>query len=1423
MARYATKRSAVKTLPSPLPALEQALKATQTRPGDPQAWHALARRHLADGQLDLAEEALAACQRLDPDFAPAWLELGRLHHKRGNPQRAVQAFDHVLQRQPRNIEALHGLLELANGRSDYAQVLTLAERILAVAPDNTPALQRKCQALHRSHRFDEALQVARWLITHAPQGRALFYNDLGNIQRDLGELQAAARSYQRAAELTQVDPVPLSNQITLAHYLPESRPEDILRLCRAWGRQYAPRNATTRPAPADLSPGRVLRVGMISDGFRQHPVGAMITPALEHLAQYGLELYCYGSSGVIDPITLRIMALAKRWTPIASFSDAELAQRLRDDGIDILIDLSGFNAGTRMRVIAMEPAPLIVKWVGGLINTTGVESIDYLITDSIESPPGSDALYTEKLIRLPDDYICYLPPAQLPDCAPPPSASKGYITFGCFNNPTKINDVLLAEWARLLDALPDSRLFLKGAAFGAEHKRQRVLDALARHGIAAERIRMEGHSNHLDLLKAYHEVDIALDPWPYSGGLTTCEALLMGVPVVTLPGPTFAGRHSATHLANAGLPELVTDSWDSYRARCLELAGDAQALADIRQHLRRVLLESPVCDGPRFARHLADALRGIWQRYTEGRPRAALAFTAEGQLWFEDEDAPRAIVHPEAAAGQRGFNFSLAGKIHALDHGGLLASEPNFAGLARLKTLNTVVIDPATRLADSAALLAAQTIQSYHGHIALGDGLPATLHACLDPAFSGTLPPAPADELPPCWRPGAKVLAPLPIATVPLDEVQGLERVDWLVLALGHDNAAILRGARRTLQTALAVQVRVPFVASHAGQTSLDALRPLLKESGFQLLRLRNQHHHNYLPGDRDLFDPGQGSLLLYADAVYVPNRALNDAEKMRLAFIMHAAYGLHDYAYRLIEESNPQLAQAYLDDIVGDRTDATDARPAVPAAIVRPAAVRHSLPGRLVISLTSYQKRFAVLPKTLETLLRQSVQADRIILWIAETERNLLPPDVLALASQGIDIRYCEDLKSYKKIVPTLCEEPEAFIVTADDDICYPEHWLRDLCAAWSGPEVIVAWRAHKIALDKSKRPLPYANWEWEFSGSTSPSELLFPTTGAGVLYPPHAFHADIGKVELFTDLCPTADDVWLYWMIRLARRTVRVVGPRMALKTWTGSQDESLWHQNLLQHGNDAQITKMVARYGFPSGRLNAAQAQALTQNLPVAFQFRETTVRFALPDKDDHIQRFIRSSLSFYELQMLLDIAARVRPGTVILDIGANIGNHTVFFGLFCQAGLVMSFEPQPAVYQTLRRNVSLNALQDCVKTFPVGLGRQARRARLGQVDPNNIGMTKLDLAAEGDIEVRVLDELLHELENPPEVSVIKIDVEGMELDVLRGAGLLLKSQRPMIYAEAATEAELASLRNYLEPMGYRVLNRFNATATYLFACD
>jgi hypothetical protein len=267
------------------------------------------------------------------------------------------------------------------------------------------------------------------------------------------------------------------------------------------------------------------------------------------------ELYCYGSSGVIDRITLRIMALAKRWTPIASFSDAELAQRLRDDGIDILIDLSGFNAGTRMRVIAMEPAPLIVKWVGGLINTTGVESIDYLITDSIESPPGSDALYTEKLIRLPDDYICYLPPAQLPDCAPPPSASKGYITFGCFNNPTKINDVLLAEWARLLDALPDSRLFLKGAAFGAEHKRQRVLDALARHGIAAERIRMEGHSNHQDLLKAYHEVDIALDPWPYSGGLTTCEALLMGVPVVTLPGPTFAGRHSATHLANVGLPE----------------------------------------------------------------------------------------------------------------------------------------------------------------------------------------------------------------------------------------------------------------------------------------------------------------------------------------------------------------------------------------------------------------------------------------------------------------------------------------------------------------------------------------------------------------------------------------------------------------------------------------------------------------------------------------------------------------------------------------------------------------------------------------------------------------------------------------------------------------------------------------------------
>ncbi|MBV7482836.1 hypothetical protein [Bordetella sp. BOR01] len=698
--------------------------------------------------------------------------------------------------------------------------------------------------------------------------------------------------------------------------------------------------------PTDRTPSRKLRIGMYSDGFRQHPVGAMTTPALEQLVKLGIEIYAYTTSNMVDSVTRRLMAIAAKWTPIATVGDEPFAQLIRDDRIDILIDLSGYNAGNRMRTMTLEPAPVLVKWVGGLINTTGVESIDYLLSDGIESPPGSDAFYTEKLIRMPDDYICYMPPTRVPDVAPLPALRHGHVTFGCFNNPTKINEVILGQWARLLHAVPQSRLFLKGGPFGSDELCERTLGILESHGIDRSRIRLEGHSAHYELFARYNEVDVALDPWPYSGGLTTCEAMLMGVPVVTLPGPTFAGRHSATHLINAGMPELVTDDWDQYHARALELVSDLQSLATIRGHLRQILLDSPVCNAPTFARHLADALRAIWQRYCEGKPPAALAFTPAGQPWFEDEDAPMVLTQPDPDPGESSepdaFRFAFEGRIVTLDHGGTLVRGHKFAALHKLHALSVVLIDPASAVRHGDRLKQENAIEHYQAHIALGDGEPAVLHACLNASLSGTLEPLPAELQLPVRRTDAKVLARLPISTIRLDDVEGMNKLEWLVLDDAHDNLKLLRGASRLLPGTLVIQASVHFAPTYRAQPGLDELVSLLTGHGMHLLRLDNARYSLYSPSETLAGAGYGGSQLLSADAIFVPGEArlntLDGNSRLKLAFIAHAGYGLTDFAFDVLERLAPETAQRFLDTLGGL---AGHHRPGVPpsTAITPPVA----------------------------------------------------------------------------------------------------------------------------------------------------------------------------------------------------------------------------------------------------------------------------------------------------------------------------------------------------------------------------------------------------------------------------------------------------------------------------------------------------
>ncbi|PND34927.1 peptide-binding protein [Achromobacter pulmonis] len=903
-----------------VPSLQAALAKTERCPEDARAWRDLGQRYLLENNPLKAREALTAATGLHPEDATGWELLGQACAQLADHPAAQEYYARALELDKSSAAALYGLTDSHYRLEKYEPALAYAEKLLASYPKHTGGLLRQSQLLFKLHRFDEALRTGQWLVENDAPNRHLHLNELGNMWRDLAELEDAQSCYKRAAKLTDTDPAPLSNQITMAHYLPDSKPNEILNLCREWGRKFAPRTKAPRQQASDQSPGRTLRLGMVSDGFRQHPVGFMITPALEEIGTWGMELFFYTSSNVVDPITQRLMRIATRWTDTGNLSDAELADSIRRDSIDILIDLSGHNAGTRMRTIAMEPAPVIVKWVGGLINTTGVESIDYLITDSVESPPGSDAFYTEKLIRLPDDYICYQPPTHMPEVGPLPAARNGYITFGCFNNPTKVNEVLLGEWAKLLAAVPGSKLFLKGAAFDFDRMQQRVISVMAAHKIDSSRIRFEGHSNHVKLLESYNEIDIALDPWPYSGGLTTCEAMMMGVPVITLPGPTFAGRHSATHLANAGMPELIVGSWDEYRQRAIELSSDLNSLTVIRRQLRTVLLQSPVCDAANFSKHLAAALRAIWQRYCIGKAPAALAFTPEGLPWFEDEAAPTPLPVLESRSSEsKEFSFSFEGRVMTVDHGAKSLTCPAFARVASLKVASPIVFDPTSKIATDSAFLINKSIEHHFPHVVLGDGEQKTLYICLDSEHSGTLEPT-ADG----WQTSAsqqrdqsKVLAKIPVISQRLDDINGLDRIDWLLLSANHDNQSIINGGRNLLSNALVIQVQVPFTQTFSGQNQLGNIQPLLHDLGFQFLCLTNGHYASCLDSGFAGSETLPQTRFISADALFVPRvdrlDTMPENALRKLSFLMHTAFGAFDFSAFILGKIDSNAAQGYL------------------------------------------------------------------------------------------------------------------------------------------------------------------------------------------------------------------------------------------------------------------------------------------------------------------------------------------------------------------------------------------------------------------------------------------------------------------------------------------------------------------------------
>ncbi len=584
---------------------------------------------------DLArpQDAIAAYRRAlerDPQHARAANNLGCLLEASGDLEGASANYDRALRADPRLANALFNRANLARQRGDLAGAEAGFEQALALEPGRPEWLGALADMRLLRWRLDEAEAGHRAALALAPGSPEAQFS-LGNTLMLLGRLDEAEACFRRAIEIQPDLAEAHSNLLLCLHYRHGAQGAALLDEHLAWARRHAEGFELRGGHPAiERRRGRRLNVGYVSPNFHRHSVASFFEPLLAAHDRRSVRVFCYSGVQQPDEVTARLRGLADEWRDLRGVGGDAAARLIRSDRIDILVDLAGHTGGGRPLLFARRPAPVQVAWLG-YPNTTGLAQMDYRLTDAVVDPPGeTDRLHTEKLVRLPDGFLCFQPEAGSPEPGEPPSAAggpdAGRITFGCFNNLAKVTPEMVALWARLLAAVPGSRLMMKAHALGAASARKRLLEQFAAAGIAAERLALLGpEDSAVSHLARYREVDIALDTYPYNGTTTTCEALWMGVPVVTLAGPTHVTRVGASLLRLVGLDELVAGAPEDYLARARALAGDCVRLRALRAGMRARLRASPLLDAARFARAVESAYRTAWNAWldaTEAGPSA---------------------------------------------------------------------------------------------------------------------------------------------------------------------------------------------------------------------------------------------------------------------------------------------------------------------------------------------------------------------------------------------------------------------------------------------------------------------------------------------------------------------------------------------------------------------------------------------------------------------------------------------------------------------------------------------------------------------------------------------------------------------------------------------------------------------------------
>jgi len=572
------------------------------------------------GQYEKSAESCRRALQIKPDLAEAHFNLGNALRDLGQLDGAIASFRHALEIKPGFVQ-VH--VNLGNALMDHGQpndALTSYRRALEIKPNDPEMHINVGNALQDLGKMDDVLRSYRQALEINPDFDKA-NNNMGNVLQGLGRLDEAVASYRRALEINPEYADAHGNLLfALSHDANVDAKTLFAEHCR-FGTQFeAPLRAAWPQHGNDRDPDRRLQIGFVSGDLRNHAVATFIEPMLAHLAQSAhLSLHGYHNHAMEDEVTRRIKGSVTHWNPVFGLSDAELAQHIRDDRIDILIDLSGHTAGNRLLAFARKPAPLQVSWIG-YPGTTGLLSMDYYLADRFFLPVAQFAeQFTEKIVHLPV-ATPFLPFAHAPAVNPLPALGSGHVTFGSFNRANKVSRSVIAVWSKLLCALPDSRMLLGGLAEGSQS--ENLLAWFAEEGVERERLSVHPRSDVATYLGLHHQVDLCLDTFPYTGGTTTCHALWMGVPTLTLAGHTPFGRDGAGLLGGVGLDIFIAHDADDFVRKGVAWAQDLYALAAIRAQLRARFAQSPIGQPDLVAGALEGALRAMWQRWCAGLPAA---------------------------------------------------------------------------------------------------------------------------------------------------------------------------------------------------------------------------------------------------------------------------------------------------------------------------------------------------------------------------------------------------------------------------------------------------------------------------------------------------------------------------------------------------------------------------------------------------------------------------------------------------------------------------------------------------------------------------------------------------------------------------------------------------------------------------------